>query len=134
MDSVQPRGSDPTGHDSAREACSDSRTLYNSDSTSPEHSAQTLSLAEYPWRTAALWDGDLLHAALFHLPLVRLAVRAEFDDAATDRRPPFCSQAVASAYRLGAQVDPVPNLSDRITAPGDLARSPFFKLVGRLVP
>lgn len=40
--------------------------------------------------------------------------------------PMFCSQAVAWACRAGG-VDPVPNLPDRLTEPGDLARSPLFR-------
>lgn len=63
----------------------------------------------------------LLKAALTHLPVVRFLVRPETDDAA-DGHLPFCSQAVARAYRLGG-LDPVPNLADRLTEPGDLARS-----------
>lgn len=72
--------------------------------------------------------------AAFPLPGIRRLVRAEFDDRSRDRRPPSCSQACARAYRLGGKVDPVPNLADRITEPGDLARSPFFKYQGTLVP
>ena len=49
------------------------------------------------------------------------------DDRAVDRRPPFCSHACAMADRLGGQVDPVPQLSDRLTEPADLARSPFYR-------
>jgi len=56
---------------------------------------------------------------------VRLFVRPETDDAANGTHPPFCSQAVALACRAGG-VDPVPQLADRLTEPGDLARSPFF--------
>jgi len=68
----------------------------------------------YGW--LALWK-----AALRHLPFVRFLVRPETDDAA-DGHLPFCSQAVARAYRLGG-LDPVPTLADRMTEPGDLARS-----------
>jgi hypothetical protein len=63
----------------------------------------------------------LVKAALVHLPFVRFMVRVETDDAA-DGHLLFCSQAVARAYRLGG-LDPVPNLADRMTEPGDLARS-----------
>ena len=69
----------------------------------------------------------LLTAACLHLPVVRWFVRAEVDDRATDRRPPFCSQACAWADRLGGGVDPVPQLADRLTEPADLARSPFYR-------
>ena len=55
----------------------------------------------------------VLAAAMLHLPIVRLAVRAEVNDSAIDRRPPFCSDACAMADRLGGGVDPVPHLADR---------------------
>jgi len=68
---------------------------------------------------------NLWRASWLHLPVVRLFVRPETDDAANGTHPPFCSQAVALACRAGG-VDPVPQLADRLTEPGDLARSPFF--------
>ncbi len=76
----------------------------------------------------------LIGAALLHLPLVRLFVPPELDDKAIDRRPPFCSQAVVMADRLGGGVDPVPQLADRLTEPADLARSPFYEYKFTLVP
>ena len=69
---------------------------------------------------------NLFRAALVHLPVFRFLVAPEMDDAAADGWPPFCSQAVASATRAGG-VDPVPNLADRLTEPGDLARSSFYE-------
>ncbi len=69
----------------------------------------------------------LAAAALLHLPVVRWFVRPSMDNDACDRRPPFCSQACAMAYRLGGGIDPVPQLPDRLTEPGDLARSQFFQ-------
>jgi hypothetical protein len=66
-------------------------------------------------------------AALLHLPVVRLCMRAATHDAAIDRRPPFCSQACAMADRLGGGVDPVSHLADRLTEPADLARSSFYE-------
>ncbi len=69
---------------------------------------------------------NLFRAALLHLPLFRFLVAPETDDAADSDWPPFCSQAVAMATRAGG-VDPVPNLADRLTEPGDLARSPFYR-------
>jgi len=47
--------------------------------------------------------------------------------------PMFCSQAVVWAYRL-AGADPTPNLPDRLTEPGDLARSPLFRYRFTLLP
>ncbi len=66
--------------------------------------------------------------ALTHLPLFRIFVRPDRnDDSELDLHyPPFCSQAVATADRIGG-VDPVPQLADRFTEPADLARSPFYK-------
>ncbi|MEQ8849089.1 hypothetical protein [Botrimarina sp.] len=68
----------------------------------------------------------VLRAALLHLPLVRAWVRAEVEDDAVSRRPPFCSQACAMADRIAGGVDPTPYLADRLTEPADLARSPFY--------
>jgi hypothetical protein len=76
----------------------------------------------------------VLAAAMLHLPFVRMAVRADTEDDAIDRRPPFCSQACAMTDRLGGGVDPVPHLADRLTEPADLARSPFYKYAFTLVP
>lgn len=76
----------------------------------------------------------VLAAAMLHLPFVRMAVRAEVDDSAIDRRPPFCSHACAMADRLGGGVDPVPHLADRLTEPADLARSPFYEYLCTLTP
>jgi hypothetical protein len=76
----------------------------------------------------------VLAAAMLHLPFVRMAVRAEVDDNAIDRRPPFCSQACAMTDRLGGGVDPVPHLADRLTEPADLARSPFYQYLFTLTP
>lgn len=64
---------------------------------------------------------SLLRAAMLHLPAFRFLAHPETDDAANGSLP-FCSQAVAAAMRAGG-VDPVPNLADRLTEPGDLARS-----------
>lgn len=76
----------------------------------------------------------VLAAAMLHLPFVRMAVRAETEDDAIDRRPPFCSQACAMVDRVGGGVDPVPHLADRLTEPADLARSPFYEYAFTLVP
>ena len=76
----------------------------------------------------------VLAAAMLHLPFIRMAVRAEVEDDAIDRRPPFCSQACAMADRTGGGVDPVPHLADRLTEPTDLARSPFYKYAFTLTP
>lgn len=77
---------------------------------------------------------SVLLAALRHLPLWRFLVRAEAEDLRSGEQPPFCSQACAMADRIGGGVDPVPHLADRLTEPGDLARSPFYRYRFTLVP
>jgi hypothetical protein len=69
---------------------------------------------------------SLCRAALLHLPILRFLVQPAMNDLENSTWPPFCSQAVAVADRVGG-VDPVPNLADRLTEPGDLARSTFFE-------
>ena len=86
-----------------------------------------LSGCRYGW-------GNLILAALLHLPLVRWFVRADVDDSTVSKRPPFCSQAIAMADRIGGHVDPVPHLADRLTEPTDLARSAFYKYRFTLLP
>lgn len=70
---------------------------------------------------------NLLAAALLHLPGIRLWIRANTDDQSAAGRPPFCSQAVVMAERIGGGIDPVRHLADRLTEPSDLARSPFYR-------
>ncbi len=74
----------------------------------------TLTGSVYGW-----WS--LLRASLLHLFIVRFFVRADTGDG-SNGSPPYCSQAVARAYRAGG-IDPVPRLADYLTEPGDLARS-----------
>jgi hypothetical protein len=69
---------------------------------------------------------NLGRAALLHLPVFRFLAQPDTNDVAGSTWPPFCSQAVAMAARAGG-IDPVPNLADRLTEPGDLARSAFFE-------
>lgn len=69
---------------------------------------------------------NLFRASIYHLPLVRFLASPDANDLETTAWPPFCSQAVAMACRAGG-VDPVPELADRLTEPGDLARTTFFK-------
>lgn len=73
-------------------------------------------------------------AGLLHLPVLRLFLRANLDDASHLHRPPFCSHACAMADRLGGGVDPVPHLADWLTEPADLARSPFYRYRCTLLP
>jgi len=76
----------------------------------------------------------VMRVALLHLPVVRLLVRPETDDAALTKRMPFCSHACAMADRLGGGVDPVNHLADWLTEPADLARSPFYRYRFTLIP
>lgn len=69
---------------------------------------------------------SLFRASLYHLPFFRFMVSPDTKDAEVSRWPQFCSEAVADAYR-SAGVDLVPNLSDRLTEPGDLARSALLQ-------
>jgi hypothetical protein len=75
----------------------------------------------------------VLLAALRHLPFVRLLVKPGTDDEEKNKGPMFCSQACAAADRAGGY-DPVRSLSDRLTEPTDLARSPFYKYQCTLEP
>ncbi len=77
---------------------------------------------DYGW-----WN--VLATAVTHLPFIRILMRPDVDDESVSARkhPPFCSQAVSIAERIGGGVDPVPCLADRFAEPADLARSPFYK-------
>jgi hypothetical protein len=70
--------------------------------------------------------------ALTHAPIVRWFMPARDDDE-SDGGPWVCSSSVSRAYRQ-AGLDPVPNLADRATEPGDLARSAAFSYRFTLVP
>jgi hypothetical protein len=78
------------------------------------------------------WAG-LCRAALLHLPVFRFLAQPDTNDLEASPWPPFCSQAVAMADRAGG-IDPVPNLADRLTEPGDLARSAFYEYRCTLIP
>jgi len=72
------------------------------------------------------WAG-LARCAAMHLPGVRFFVRPTLDDEQAGNWRQFCSHLYAAAIRVGGGVDPVCELEDRSTEPGDLARSPFFR-------
>jgi hypothetical protein len=76
----------------------------------------------------------IARAAGAYLPGVRLFYRTDTDDEQIDDRAVFCSEAVSRADRLGGGVDPVPNLADRDTEPGDLSRSDFYRYQFTLEP
>lgn len=69
---------------------------------------------------------NVLAASLAHIPIARCFYRPSTDDELVSRRPPFCSQAVVMADRIGGGVDPVPHLADQWTEPSDLVRSSFY--------
>ncbi len=72
---------------------------------------------------------NVLLTAMTHMPVFRIFVRPDRNDAKpySVRRPPYCSEAVALAERLGGGVDPVAQLADSFSEPADLARSPFYQ-------
>lgn len=73
-----------------------------------------------PYDKKGLWRAFWSHA-----PFIRWWLRPSEDDEANggDRRPLYCSAAVARASRLGGGLDLVPGLADHWTEPGDLAKS-----------
>lgn len=77
---------------------------------------------------------NLLRAAVLHCALWRHLVPPAINDDETAAGPPFCSEAVAQAWRVGGGCDVVPNLADRITEPGDLSRSWLFEYAATLQP
>jgi len=80
----------------------------------------------YGWRAIG-------RMARFHLAFVRLFAQPDLDDESPRRGRPVCSTAVAEAIHFGG-VDPVLELADADTEPGDLARSHFFRYQAHLVP
>lgn len=80
----------------------------------------------------------VLGALILHVPYLRLKTKVDYtievDSQTGPAKPPYCSQAIALAERLGGGVDPVPNLPDRLTEPGDLARSSFYQYRFTLLP
>lgn len=70
---------------------------------------------------------------LTHLPVIRWLCRRHMGDSDLIRWP-VCSATVANATRLGGGVDPVRELADQYTEPGDLARSPFYAYKLTFVP
>jgi hypothetical protein len=77
---------------------------------------------DYGWNNIAF-------AALIRLPhIAALFFKIKIDYVAErpGGGPPFCSMACSMADQAGG-VDPVPNLSDQLTTPGDLARSHFYE-------
>lgn len=76
----------------------------------------------------------ILRAAQAYIPVARWFFRTSQDDSRVDGSNMFCSEAVSRATRLGGGVDPVPNLDDADTEPGDLARSDFYRYRFTLEP
>ena len=81
----------------------------------------------YGWRS-------IFGTACLHLPVVRFLTRIQTqDDVENGGTAPYCSHAQAMADRA-AGFDPVPYLADRLTEPGDLARSLFYRYRFTLEP
>ncbi len=76
--------------------------------------------ANYGW-----WS--VLRTALYHLPIVRMFLAPLTDDEMENGRPPYCSQAVSYAYRVGGGLDLIPNAADCMSEPADLARSALLE-------
>ncbi len=82
--------------------------------------------ARYGYR--AVW-----RAALDFLPGIRLLGKHDYRRENGNQKSPFCSQLCAMADHLGGGIDPIPNLAARITLPGDLAHSRFYRYQFTLV-
>jgi len=79
--------------------------------------------------------GSILKMSLLHAPVLRWLIDAhEYrDDVTAGTMQPVCSELRSIADRLVGD-DPVPNLADRLTEPGDLARSTLYRYEGTLAP
>lgn len=80
---------------------------------------------------------SVIRIALRKTPLLWRFYPLETSDVAGNGRKsirPFCSHAVALAYRRGGNVDCVPNLPDYLTTPNDLTHSMFFEYRFTLTP
>lgn len=82
--------------------------------------------ARYGYR--AVW-----RAAIDFLPGVRLFGKHDYKRENGKHKSPFCSQLCAMADHLGGGIDPIPHLANRITLPGDLAHSRFYRYLFTLV-
>lgn len=75
--------------------------------------------------------GSVLLSAILHFPIIRQFSRVwisdQTNDLAVPTRPMYCSAGAAWAARIGGTIDPVPQLADCYTEPGDLARSSLYK-------
>ena len=84
-----------------------------------------------------LWS--VVVSALCHFPISRWLIKAftnetnQNDDKATTDRASYCSAAVSEALRHGG-IDPVPNMCDAHTEPGDLGRSSSLNYMFTLKP
>ncbi len=86
------------------------------------------------WRLTSRRYGwwAILLAGMVRVPVLRLLVRPQWSEERPDWLP-YCSMAISKAYRC-AGVDLVPNLADRYTEPGDLARSALLRYLFTLEP
>ena len=71
--------------------------------------------------------GGIALASLIHLPVVRLYFEpGDDEEGGSDITPEYCSMAISDAAKRGGGEDPVPNLGNAWTEPGDLARSKLW--------
>lgn len=76
----------------------------------------------------------IARAARSYLPFLRWFFDTNENDQWYSSAPVFCSEAVSRAMRVGGRVDPVVNLADCDTEPGDLARSDVLEYRFTLEP
>ncbi len=77
--------------------------------------------------------GDITYAAIRHMPYLRKLIKDQNLDSHRSPYPPDCSHACAEAIRIGGGIDLVRNRNDRLTEPGDLAKSPLTRYLFTLV-
>jgi len=75
---------------------------------------------------------SVVRAGMRHLPFVRWAIPGSVNDDMVRGWPPFCSEGLSEAYRLGPKLDPVKRRADCYTEPSDFAS--VFEYQGTLVP
>ena len=94
--------------------------------------AQILKIVGKPYGLWAVRRAMLIHLAIVRVVMFRWLWPFMANDG-DNGTPPFCSMAVARVCRA-AGLDPVPNLADAWTEPGDLDRSAAFEDVAWLTP
>lgn len=70
---------------------------------------------------------NIWRTSLLHLPVIRFFTRPNFDDDYIDKHYPNCSNARSFSDKVGGGIDPVEDLANNRTEPGDLARSNLYE-------